>query len=327
MTQRKPVRISGHKAGVYVAMIWVVRVHLPLLFILPMFIPDANGQHVPLCVYPFLAAPWLSFEAWRFGVWSRTLWLIDNDNGFTIQNRFRSDEYDDDDVLMTSLSFRFVQPQIESETYHRRTYHLWLRQRKITMVSLVRQSDAHDPLLPFITRIEAKQLHKAQAELESGGEIAGADRWTLTETALTVNDRTAGERVYPISELFAAKCCVDHVAVWSREDVMPVLNVPISSPNAPLLQVLLSEKFSSQTPLEPKEYFSDNSLGRRIFASRRGQKLGIHLAIIALVVWFGFVRRANPDVVMVLGFFSVFYAIIGLLPAVARLLSPRFEIY
>ena len=305
-------------------MIWGVRIHLFILILLSLIaIPGAPlGQHI----IPFVAVPWLAFEIWRFG-WYPTLWLIDCGNRWIIQSRFRSNEYDDDDVLMTSFSFRFVQPQIESETYHRRTYHLWLRQRKITMVSLVRQSAAHDPLLPFITRIEAIQLQKAQAELESGGEIAGADRWSLTDTTLTVKDRATGERVYPISELVSAKCCVDHVAVWSHEDVMPVLNVPISSPNAPLLLVLLDDNLARQTLPEQKEYFSENSLGRRIFTSRRGQKIGIHLVIIALIVWFGFVRRANPDFIMVLGFFSIFYAIIGLLPAMARLLSPRFEIY
>jgi len=51
------------------------------------------------------------------------------------------------------------------------------------------------------------------------------------------------------------------------------------------------------------------------------------LVIIALIAWFCFLRRADPDVVVVIGLFSLFYVIIGLLPAIARLLSPGFDIY
>ena len=326
MTQQKPIRISGQLASIYVAMIWGVRIMLILPIILPLFIEPENGQKIEPQVIVLVAVPWLLFETWRWIAWCRTLWLIDKSTGFIIKSCFRSNEYDDDDVLMTSLSFRFVQPQIASETYHRRTYHLWLRQRKITMRSLIKQTDTHDPLVPFITRIEEKRLQKAKAELELGGEIAGTDRWSLTETTLTVKDRAMGEQAYSISELVAVKLCVDYVAVWNREAVLPILKAPVSSPNAPLLLVLLAEKLVSQE--SPVSWGNiDGSLGHEIFTSRRGQKIGIHLAVIALIAWFCFVRRAEPDVVAVIGVFSIFYVIIGLLPAVARLVSPRFEIY
>ena len=324
MSGHQPIRISGHQAGVYATMIWVVRILLIMPVIWVLFIEIEVKSYV----IAIAAIPWLLFETWRLIAWCRTLWLIDHGNGFTIKTLFRSDKYDDDDVLMTSLSFRYIQPHITSETLQHRTYRLWLRQRKITMNSLFRQSAPNDPLAQFITRIEERQRQKAKSTLDSGGEITGANLWSLTETVLTIKEHTLSEQIYPLSELVEAKCTVDRIAVWSRYDTTPVLSVPTSSPNALLLLQILSEKLVRQTPPSLEERLSDDSLGRQIFLSRRGQKFGVHLVIIALIVGFCFLRRANPDVIMVMVIgFLVFYVIFDLLPAIARSLSPGFDIY
>lgn len=142
----------------------------------------------------------------------------------------------------------------------------------------------------FVTLAERLfgNLHRRSKEaLGKGGELRG-EGWTLTRGSLAIE----GGAEIPLGEIAAVGDFDDRVLVWRKGENEAVLTLAGGSPNAGLLQKLLTELLPP--PDDSPRTLSGDDLGKVLFERRSaGVGLWALAALAFLVSWIFFAGR-NP---------------------------------
>lgn len=201
---------------------------------------------------------------------SRTRFRVEiRPEGFAVRNRAGEREFADDQVICASLSLvpNFTNGILKSTT---RTFDVWVETEpepeRIKVLNRLAVGAA-DPLAPLIERITEHLYARANAALEAGQPFEG-EGWTLHPKELVVHLRHTPEAVR-FDSLAAADVFDNQLCVWKDGQDEPVLRIPVTSANTPVLLRLLRERIASRRGAgEPP---AGGGLGRILFERKPGR--------------------------------------------------------
>jgi hypothetical protein len=233
----------------------------------------------------------------RFFVLSaRRLWLEDLEDGqFALSDNRRTVELTDADL---------VEMNTNVSTYYENGVPKY-GQRKTTLVLDAPEFPTElelyhkwpikndDPLTELFSRWHTAMMVKAEQELQSAGVLVGKD-WSLTRDEvnyqLQINGKSVEDSV-PMRSIAAAEVVDRKVCLWADGEDLPFLKVPLGTPNAIALMVMIA-KFNKDKPAPAG---NAKGLGRVIFERNAGWTKG---AIIGGVI-FGLILIAGGLVMLV----------------------------
>ena len=190
-------------------------------------------------------------------------------DGFLVRKHAGEREFADDQVICASLSFRpnYTDGILTSTT---RTFDVWVESEtepeSIKMVNRLAVGTA-DPLAPLIERITAHLYTRAKSALEAGQSFEG-EGWTLHASELVVHSGRSSESVR-FDSLAAADVFDNQLCVWKHGQDEPVLRIPATSANTPILLKLLRERIVVGD--EKDEVPAGDGLGRVLFERKPGR--------------------------------------------------------
>ncbi|HLJ10682.1 MAG TPA: hypothetical protein VKU82_05815 [Planctomycetaceae bacterium] len=226
------------------------------------------------------------FSAWMSAIIiARSRFQIETmPGGFLVRDRLGERRFTDDQVICASLSTRpnFTNGVLKSTT---RTFDVWLegesgaQQLKLINAFAVGQ---RDPLGALVDRILSHLYERARAALEAQEPFEG-EGWTLNQNELVVRSKHAGEAV-SFNDLAAADIFDNHVCVWKHGQDEPVLRIPVSSANTPVLLRILQERIAPHP--EGEGSAREDGLGRILFERkpRRGTIAALWVLPLATLV-------------------------------------------
>ncbi|MBV8880350.1 MAG: hypothetical protein JO332_10325, partial [Planctomycetaceae bacterium] len=160
---------------------------------------------------------------------------------------------------------------------------VWNHQSRRLLLTHTKPLEAVTPFTEFAQRVFQNLRERTQAALAGGGRLEG-EGWTLVRDKLTSK---AGD--LPIAEISGVGEFDGQVRVWKKGSNDAVFGVPIRTPNAVLLKVLVEE-------LRPKEegtarIESGDDLGKVLFERPGGQGrwmlylLGVFLVLVGVLTF------------------------------------------
>jgi hypothetical protein len=200
------------------------------------------------------------------GVWvaAGRRWITDTDNGFILTAHGREHKFDDEEVLELAarMTTRFANGvpkanvrkgtlRVDSPLFPRPIAYRyeWPLNRE-------------DPLIDLFERLLGRLARQAEKELARDGELTG-DGWALTRDGLELPG--AGEpEVLRFERMAAAEVVDGKVCVWEAGEPKPVFQVPLDTPNAPVLLEVLVKRLADR-PAGDDHLDDPESLGRVIF--------------------------------------------------------------
>jgi hypothetical protein len=200
------------------------------------------------------------------GVWlaAGRRWICDTDRGFVLEAHGREHKFDDDEVLelaaKTTTRFANGVPKANVRKGTLRVDSALFP--KPVAFRYEWPLDREDPLLDLFERLLGRLAKQAEKELARDGELVG-DGWSLTRDGLELP--AADEPAVLRFERMAAAEVVDgQVCVWESGEPKPVFQVPLDTPNAPVLLEVLVKRLADR-PAGDDHLDDPESLGRVIF--------------------------------------------------------------
>ncbi len=126
----------------------------------------------------------------------------------------------------------------------------------------------NDPLAELFERWHTAMMTKAEQELQTEGVLVGTN-WSLTRDDVSYQPdgkAKADEESVPIRDIAAAEIVDRKVCVWAEGEDLPFLKVPLGTPNATALFVLVNKFIVGK----PSSAANTKGLGRVIFERNAG---------------------------------------------------------
>jgi hypothetical protein len=219
----------------------------------------------------------------RFIVLSgRRLWLEDLEDGqFTLSDNRRTVELADADLIEMTTNVSTYYENGVPKNGQRKTTLLVDAPKYPTELELYYKWPLknNDPLYELFGRWHTTMMAKAEEELQTSGVIVGTN-WSLTRDDVSYQPEgksKADEESVPVRNITAAEIVDRNVCLWADGEDLPFFKVPLGTPNATALLVMISKLNQSK----PASGADAKGLGRVIFERNAGwKKVAIFGAVI-----------------------------------------------
>jgi protein-S-isoprenylcysteine O-methyltransferase Ste14 len=212
----------------------------------------------------------------RFIVLSgRRLWLEDLEEGqFTLSDKRRTVELVDTELLEMTTKVSVVYENGLPKSGQRITTLLVDAPEFPTELDLSYKwpLKKSDPLVELFERWHTTMMAKAEEELQTSGVIVGTN-WSLTRDDVSYQSEgkaKADEESVPVRGVAAAEIVDRNVCLWADGEDLPFLKVPLGTPNAIALLVLVNKFITGK----PASVADGKGLGRVIFERNAGWTKG-----------------------------------------------------
>lgn len=240
-------------------------------------------------------------------------------DGFIVRDRYGEREYTDMAVLCASLysQSHYTNGERRATT---RTFEVWVETEegsaeRIRMRN--RFAVGHsDPLGLLIDRILGHLYDQASAALSDGESFEGQG-WALNSREFVSTQKRQSVTI-GLGELTAADVFDDDLCIWRSGNDEPVVRIPMSAANAPVLLTLLRERTVVPTAVETGE---TGGLGRVLFERKPSSSSTVALWVMPIgaaslflggIVAALLMQRFEPAIV--LGVISAVLSLIWLVP-------------
>jgi len=240
-------------------------------------------------------------------------------DGFIVHDRYGEREYTDLAVLCASLQSQshYTNGERRATT---RTFEVWVETEegsaeRIRMRNRFAIGD-NDPLGLLIDRILGHLYDQASATLSDGESFEGQG-WSLNSREFAWSHKRQSVTI-PLGELTAADVFDSELCVWRSGNDEPVVRIPMSAANVPVLLTLLRERVVAPSGVIAE---TTGGLGRVLFERKPSSGATVALWIMpigsASLFLAGIVialLAKRPEPAIVLGIISAVITLIWLIP-------------
>jgi len=184
-------------------------------------------------------------------------------DGFIVRDRYGEREYTDMAVLCASLQSQshYTNGERRATT---RTFEVWVETEEGSAERVKMRNrfavGGSDPLGLLIDRILGHLYDQASSVLSDGESFEGQG-WSLNSREFAWAQKRQSVTI-PVGELTAADVFDSELCVWRSGNDEPVVRIPMSAANAPVLLTLLRERVVAPTAGEAE---TSGGLGRVLF--------------------------------------------------------------